>query len=60
VHGGFSTDDIKEGPNDSINPPLRNGKLLKPDGVGFGMELNMEYINRHTIHKNTITRQSKG
>jgi len=59
VHGGHGTDDIKEGPTDRINPVLRNGKLLKPDGVGFGMELNMEYINHYVLHQNTLTRQNK-
>ena len=59
VHGGFGTDDIREGPTDRINPPLRNGKLLKPDGVGFGMELNMDYINHYVLHKSTMTKQGK-
>lgn len=54
VHGGFSTDDIKEGPTDRVNPPMRKGKLLKPDGAGFGMELNMEYISKHLLYQNTL------
>ncbi len=59
VHDGFSTDDIKEGVTDRVNPVLRKGILHKPDGVGFGMELNMEYVNRHTLHHKTITAQDR-
>lgn len=54
VHGGLGTDDIKEGITDRINPPLRNGKLYKPEGPGLGMELNMEFINKHLLYSNTI------
>jgi L-alanine-DL-glutamate epimerase-like enolase superfamily enzyme len=55
VHGGYSTDDIKEGITDHINPPLRNGKLSKPEGVGLGMELNMDYIKKYLLYSNSIT-----
>jgi L-alanine-DL-glutamate epimerase-like enolase superfamily enzyme len=55
VHGGFSTDDIAEGPTDRINPPLRNGVLYKPEGPGLGMELNMDYIQKYLLYENSIT-----
>jgi L-alanine-DL-glutamate epimerase-like enolase superfamily enzyme len=58
VHGGYSTDDIKEGITDRINPPLRNGKLYKPEGPGLGMELNMDYIQKHLFYSNSITAKS--
>ena len=58
VHGGFSTDDIKEGITDHINPPLRNGKLYKPEGPGLGMELNMDYIQKYLLYQNSITSKS--
>jgi L-alanine-DL-glutamate epimerase-like enolase superfamily enzyme len=54
VHGGFSTDDIKEGVTEHINPPLRNGIQYKPEGPGIGMELNMDYINRYLLYSNSI------
>jgi len=54
VHGGYSTDDIKEGITDRINPPMRNGVLYKPEGAGLGMELNMDYIEKHLLHHNSI------
>lgn len=56
VHGGLGTDDIKEGITDRINPPLRDGKLYKPEGPGLGMELNMEFINKYLIYSNTMTK----
>lgn len=56
VHGGYSTDDIKEGITDHINPPMRNGVLYKPEGAGLGMELNMDYIEKHLLHYNSITK----
>ena len=56
VHGGYGTDDIKEGLTDRINPRLKDGKLYKPEGPGLGMELNMEYVQKHLIYSNTITR----
>lgn len=56
VHGGYSTDDIKEGITDRINPPMRNGVLYKPEGAGLGMELNMDYIEKHLLHYNSITK----
>lgn len=55
VHGGYTTDDITEGITDHINPPLRNGKLYKPEGPGLGMELNMEYIQKHLLYHNSVT-----
>ncbi len=55
VHGGYSTDDIPEGITDHINPPLRNGKLYKPEGPGLGMELNMEYIRKYQLYSNSMT-----
>jgi len=55
VHGGLSTDDIKEGITDRINPPLRNGVQYKPEGPGLGMELNMEYIEKYLLYSNSIT-----
>jgi L-Ala-D/L-Glu epimerase len=55
VHGGYSTDDIKEGITDRINPPLRNGRISKPGGVGLGMELNMDYIEKYLLYSNSIT-----
>lgn len=55
VHGGYSTDDIKEGITDRINPPLRNGKITKPEGPGLGMELNMDYIQKYLLYHNSIT-----
>ena len=55
VHGGYGTDDIKEGITDRINPPLRNGKLSKPEGAGLGMELNMDYIKKYLLYSNSIT-----
>lgn len=55
VHGGLSTDDIKEGITDHINPPLRNGIQYKPEGPGLGMELNMEYIQKYLLYSNSIT-----
>ena len=55
VHGGYSTDDISEGITDRINPPMRNGVLYKPEGAGLGMELNMDYIQKHLLYKNSIT-----
>lgn len=55
VHGGFSTDDITEGPTDRINPPLRNGVLYKPEGAGLGMELNMDYINKYLLYHNSMS-----
>jgi L-Ala-D/L-Glu epimerase / N-acetyl-D-glutamate racemase len=55
VHGGYSTDDIKEGITDRINPPLRNGIQSKPEGPGLGMDLNMDYINRYLTYSNSIT-----
>ena len=55
VHGGYGTDDISEGITDRINPPLRKGKLYKPEGAGIGMELNMEYIRKHLLYENSMT-----
>jgi L-Ala-D/L-Glu epimerase len=55
VHGGYGTDDITEGITDRINPPLRNGNLYKPEGAGLGMELNMEYIQKHLLYHNSLT-----
>jgi L-alanine-DL-glutamate epimerase-like enolase superfamily enzyme len=55
VHGGLSTDDIKEGITDRINPALRNGIQYKPEGPGLGMELNMEYIEKYLLYANSIT-----
>ncbi len=58
VHGGYSTDDIKEGITDRINPPMRNGVLYKPEGPGIGMELNMDYIRKYLLYENSITTKS--
>jgi len=55
VHGGFGTDDITEGPTDRVNPPLRNGILYKPEGIGIGMELNMEYIQKYLLYSKSVT-----
>ncbi len=55
VHGGYSTDDIKEGITDRINPVMRNGVLQKPEGPGLGMELNMDYIKKYLIYENSLT-----
>ena len=46
----YSTDDIKEGITDRINPPMRNGVLYKPEGPGIGMELNMDYIQKYLLY----------
>jgi L-alanine-DL-glutamate epimerase-like enolase superfamily enzyme len=56
VHGGYSTDDITEGITDRINPVMRNGVLYKPEGAGLGMELNMDYIEKHLLHYNSISK----
>jgi len=55
VHGGYSTDDISEGPTDRINPPLKKGILYKPEGPGIGMELNTDYLKKHLLYYNSIT-----
>ncbi len=55
VHGGYSTDDIKEGITDRINPPLRKGIQYKPEGAGLGMELNMDYIKKYLLYSRSIT-----
>ena len=55
VHGGYDTDDIKEGITDHINPVMRNGVLYKPEGPGLGMELNMDYIEKYQFYHNVIT-----
>jgi L-Ala-D/L-Glu epimerase / N-acetyl-D-glutamate racemase len=54
VHGGVGTDDIKEGITDRINPPLRNGKLYKPEGPGLGMELNMDFVRKYLLYSNSV------
>jgi L-alanine-DL-glutamate epimerase-like enolase superfamily enzyme len=55
VHGGYGTDEITEGITDRINPPIRNGVMHKPDGVGIGMELNMDYIRKYLLYENSMT-----
>jgi len=57
VHGGKHTNEIKESIADPINPPLVGGKITKPTGPGFGMELNVEYMKHHQLHFKSHTRK---
>ena len=37
--------------SDELNAVDKNGNVFAPDGHGIGVELDWDWINKHTVHK---------
>jgi L-alanine-DL-glutamate epimerase-like enolase superfamily enzyme len=57
VHGGKHTHEIRESIANPINPPMIGGKITKPTGPGFGMELNLGYMKHYQLHYKSHVRK---
>lgn len=55
LHGGYDSDEITDSITKSCNPRLKNGRILLPEGPGFGLELDEANIKRFLVAHKVIT-----